>query len=265
MLNYPQLSTGSIAQFPVARNTAYRTVANVLADGRLIGAQDTGASSVSWQLQYAGLTDAEWLQIEQLFLAAQGSLNTFTFLDPTDNLLNWTADFTQSAWTKDPLLTFASGFADPLGGTNATQITNGGQAQQNLTQTIAAPAGYQYCFSLYLRADAPVTVNLMRSSATVTASTPVAVGTTWTRISNAGMLASSDAAIGFGVGFPKGVRAYVFGPQAEAQPGAGGYKKNTDRAGLYPNSRFTDDALQRIGNAPNNNSAVIKITSVVVD
>src|SRR5260370_1021464 len=261
MLNFPQLSPGSVAQYPIRRNTTYRTVANVLPGGRTVLMQDAGAAQVSWELSYAGITDQEWTQIEQLFLATQGSLNTFTLLDPTDNLLSWTEDFAENVWTKDPLLTLASGISDPLGGTGATQITNAAQVQQKVIQTIAAPAGYQYCFSIYLRSDAPLTVNLIRTSASSQVSQAVSVSTGWIRAISAGMLPSQDASIGFGIALPVGVRVYVFGPQAEAQIGPGGYKKNVDRAGVYPNSRFQEDALKRISDGLNTNSAVIRITS----
>src|ERR1700689_1884404 len=113
MLYYPQLTTGAVSQFPVTRNANLRTVANQLPSGYTIRMADTGAQKVQWQLRYSGLSDGELSAIQSLFVAAQGQLNTFTFLDPTDNLLMWSEDWTQAVWTPDPLLQVTAGMPDP--------------------------------------------------------------------------------------------------------------------------------------------------------
>src|SRR5258708_36886874 len=87
MLHYPQLTSGSVCQFPVKRRTTLRTVSNELPSGDNIRMSDPGAAHVRWQLQYLGLTDGERTSIEQLFEAAEGRLTTFSFLDPPANLL----------------------------------------------------------------------------------------------------------------------------------------------------------------------------------
>src|SRR5208282_3848469 len=104
MLYYPQLSTGAVSQFPVSRNARLRTVSNQLPGGFSIRMADEGAQKVQWQLRYAGLTDGERASIEGLFGASEGQLNTFVFLDPTANLLQWSEDWTQAVWAADPLL-----------------------------------------------------------------------------------------------------------------------------------------------------------------
>src|SRR5271170_7124501 len=128
MLYYPQLTTGAVSQFPVIRSTNMRTVANQLASGFTIRMTDTGAQKAQWRLRYASLTDGERGSIESLFEAAEGQLNTFTFLDPTDNLLMWSEDWTQPVWVADPLLHVTGGQADPFGGSDAMQLTNTGEA-----------------------------------------------------------------------------------------------------------------------------------------
>src|SRR5580704_12020987 len=122
MLYYPQLSTGAVSQFPVTRSANMRTVSNQLASGFTIRMADTGAQKVQWQLRYSSLTDAERSSIESLFESSEGQLNTFTFLDPTDNLLMWSEDWTQTVWTVDPLLQLTGGIADPTGGNDAIEL-----------------------------------------------------------------------------------------------------------------------------------------------
>jgi hypothetical protein len=114
MLYYPQLSTGAVSQFPVMRATNMRTVANQLPSGYTIRMADTGAQKVQWRLRYSALTNGELASIESLFAASEGQLNTFTFLDPTSNLLMWSEDWTQTVWTPDPLLQVTGGASDPL-------------------------------------------------------------------------------------------------------------------------------------------------------
>jgi hypothetical protein len=137
MLYYPQLTTGSIAQFPVTRSVNMRTVANQLPSGFTIRMADTGAQKVQWRLVYSDLTDGERSSLESLFEASQGQLNTFTFLDPTDNLLMWSEDWTQAVWTPDPLLQVASGVEDPLGG------QRGDAAHQHWTNHATDPSEHK--------------------------------------------------------------------------------------------------------------------------
>src|SRR5258708_6961278 len=147
MLHYPQLTSGSVCQFPLKRRTTLRTVSNELPSGDNIRMSDPGAARVRWQLQYLGLTDGERTSIEQLFEAAEGRLTTFSFLDPTDNLLLWSEDYTKSVWTVDPLLQVTSGMAAAFGGTAAVQLTNTAQAAQSATQSIEGATSLRYCFS----------------------------------------------------------------------------------------------------------------------
>ena len=75
----------------------------------------------------------------EFFRAAEGTLNGFTFLDPTGNLLAWSDQLDNAVWQKDPLLTLTGGVADPQGGTLGWRLSNGGGAGQGLGQTLAAP------------------------------------------------------------------------------------------------------------------------------
>src|SRR5579871_5110583 len=109
MLIYPQLASGALSQFPIKRQRRLRTVTNLAADGSSVKLADTHGAYVEWNLEYAGLTDAELGSLEQFFAAAEGSLNAFTFLDPTDNLLAWSNELTNAAFVKGTLLTLTGG------------------------------------------------------------------------------------------------------------------------------------------------------------
>jgi len=261
MLYYPQLTTGSIAQFPVNRTVDMRTVANQLPSGFTIRMADTGAQKVQWKLVYSQLTDGERSALESLFEASEGQLNTFTFLDPTDNLLTWSEDWTQAAWTPDPLLQATSGIADPLGGSGAMQLTNVGQTTQQIIQNTSAPSSFVYCFSVYVRSNVPATIQLVVTATGQESLKAVSSSAVWTRVSVSGSLSVQQDGIGFGVQLPAGVQIDAFGAQVEAQPGAGLYKQTIDLGGVYSSTRFSSDLLAVTATARDQHSCQIGLIS----
>jgi hypothetical protein len=260
LLYYPQLTSGSVSQFPITRRLAMRTIVNQLPGGDNIRVSDPGAATVRWQLQYKNLTNDEFAAMEQLFEASEGRLNTFTFLDPTDNLLMWSEDWTKPVWSAAALLQVTSGFSDPNGGTGAVQITNTAQAAGRVLQTIAGPSWFQYCFSVSLRSDASSAIQLVIAGGQES-TTAILTGGNWTRVVKAGSLSSRQDGISFGLELPAGVRIQAFGAQVEAQPAAGYYKKTIDRAGVYSKTRFDTDELGMTTDGPNQNSGAVSLVS----
>ena len=263
MFYYPQLTSGSVSQYPVVRRNQRRTVIDALPDGSDVRTEDPGAAQVIWDLNYTNLTTVELTTIKQLFESVEGRLETYTFLDPTDNLLNWSEDFSKSSWTADPLIQIAAGVQDVFGLMGAAQLTNTAQTSQHFGQTIAAASWFQYCFSVYLRSNAPCTVQLVASSQSGQFGTGLNVGTSWTRAIVPVMLSSHDHGIYSGLELPAGCSVSVFGPQIEAQLGAGSYKKSADRAGVYPNSRFDTDNFTYTTTGPDQHSCSVRVKSCV--
>jgi hypothetical protein len=261
MLYYPQLTTGSVAQFPVTRTVNMRTVANQLPSGFTIRMADTGSQKVQWRLVYSDLTDGERSSIESLFEAAQGQLNTFTFLDPTGNLLMWSEDWTQAVWTPDPLLQVAGGVSDPLGGSAAIQLTNTAQTTQQIIQNTSGPSSFRYCYSVYVRSVVPATIQLVVTATGQAALTPVTTGTSWMRVTAAGSFSVQQDGVGFGVQLPAGVQVDVFGAQVEAQPAPGLYKKTIDLGGVYASTRLSSDLLAVTATAPNQHACQLGLIS----
>jgi len=264
VLYYPQLSTGAISQLPVGQRASIRTVSNEMLGGDTIRMADPNDGSMRWQLQYSGLTDVEWASIEQLFEAVEGRLNTFTFLDPTDNLFMWSENWTNSVWTADPLLQRVSGIQDPVGTTNAVQLTNTAQTTQRIMQDIAGASWFQYCFSVYVRSAVSAVVQMGASAGGQDSLTAVPTGPAWTRVVASGRLAIVQDGLAFGIELPAGVSIQAFGAQVEAQPAAGEYKKTFDVGGVYPRTRFESDALTLNTNAPNQNAGTISLYSSLV-
>src|SRR5664279_3315904 len=114
MLVYPQLATGALSQFPIVKHHRLRNIVNTTQDGSSVKLADPGAETVEWQLNYTGLSDAELADLQQFCLAAEGSLNSFSFVDPTANLLAWSNDLNNAVWNAGPLPTAVSGSSDPF-------------------------------------------------------------------------------------------------------------------------------------------------------
>lgn len=238
MLVYPQLTTGALSQFPVRKQRRLRTVINRAADGSVIKLADANAERDEWSLQYTGLSDAELAALQQFFTAAEGSLNGFTFLDPSANLLAWSDHLDNAVWVAGPQLTLAGGVQDPAGGTSGWHLTNAGAGAQNISQTLGAPAGYQYCLSAYVRAAQPASATLLAGSQRSTQAT----GAGWTRLSFRASGDPTQDSITFGLEVAAGAALDVYGMQAEPQAAASLYRSSTT-GGVYENARLKDDTL----------------------
>jgi hypothetical protein len=151
MLVFPQLVTGASALYPVTKTSIQRTVVNTLGDGSTVVFSDPNAAALAWELHSSGMTLAEWSAIEALFLATSGMWQTFTFLDPTGNLLADSENFAGGAWTNGALIQLTTGVADPLGTTRATGVVNAGEAAESVAQILAVPGNFHYCLSVWAR------------------------------------------------------------------------------------------------------------------
>jgi hypothetical protein len=238
MLTYPQL-----AHYPIVKRRRRRTVINRAADGRAIKLADPAGEITEWQLAYAELSDEEAGALQEFFLAAEGSLNEFVFVDPTANLLEWSAKLDEAVWVRGPLLT-----ATEAGG--VWSLANAGAGPQTIAQTIEAPAGFVYCFSLYARSGAPGTVRLVTDGAV--SEQPVGPG--WRRLQT--MVTPEDPT--FGIEIAAGHAVEVRGVQVEAQAGASAARVSS-AGGVYEGARLRDDWIETIATGVNRHSCTVNI------
>ena len=261
MLVYPQLSTGCIAQFPIERRQSQRTFLNETADGRQIRVADPDAATVRWAMKYTGLTDVEKQSIEDLFVAAEGRLRTFAFLDPTANLLARTGDLTSPVWDRDPLFDAASGATDPFGGRAAWTMHNAGPVAAMIAQTITCPGDLQYCLSVYVRSmGAPADCTLRITTPAGHAASAARVSAEWTRMYCAARIPGSADAVTFAFAADAGSTVSIYGPQVDPQPFPSGYK-TAIAGGVYLNTRFDQDVLQVRTEGANNHSLSVRLVS----
>jgi hypothetical protein len=263
MFYFPQLSTGSVGQYPIQKRRAMRTIVNEAADGSQYKLADATAPGVEWTLAFQTLTDSERDALISLFGNVEGRLGSFTFLDPTDNLLLWSEDLTQTAWTHNSLLTVAAGVADPNGGTSASRISNTGSGALPIQQIINGPGWFRYAFSMLARSSQTQQLTLVRSTASGSQSQPFEIGPNWAPLLLSGQLGGTDESVTFGIQAQPGESADLYAIQVEAQAGASGYKKTTSSGGVYPQARFLSDELAITTDGPNQHSCQIGIHTQV--
>lgn len=254
MTIFPQLDSGAFAQFPTVKRRNSRTVLNQAADGSSVRVADPAGGGIEWQLRYLGLTDAELGKLEQFYTEMEGALHSFTFLDPIGNLLARTDELSDAAWDRGPLLNLTGDVADPMGGNNGWNAVNTAAGPQTLVQTLNAPGGYLYCFSVYGRAASTATITLLGGPQRVER----ALTADWTRMALTVMGDAAADSIAFGIEIPGNGGVDLFGPQVEPQPGASGYKSSV-AGGVYVGARFRDNTFTYTTTDVNRHSATVNI------
>jgi len=220
-----------------------RTVINQAGDGRTVRMADPAGEITEWQLRYSELSDAEIDVLQGFFLAAEGALQEFTFLDPTANLLAWSDRLEEPVWLKGPLLTVSGG-----------RLINEGAGPQTISQTIAAPAGYLYCFSASMRAAEPLTAGIFAGSEAAEHE----ITAEWRRIR---FTATVDDPT-FGLEIPANGSVYVRGLQVEAQATAS-CEQISRRGGVYEGARLRDDTLAIETTGVNRHSCTVNIVHAI--
>ena len=242
MMVFPQLSSGAVSQFPFRRRTGFRTLVNQATDGSEIRASDVEFSQRVWLLSAHELSDTEWQNIEDLFVLAEGRLQSFLFLEPGANLLSWSEQLGDSDWGKDAGLAVDDGQADPLGGMGAVRITSGGAAGA-VSQTLSAPASFRYAGSVWARTAQSGVLLQVDDGVSQQVQASVDNSNQWKRYSVGYNLTSASESVAFRIVLPASATVDVFGSQLEAQASPSSYKRTLGQAGVYPNARFDHDLL----------------------
>lgn len=259
MIVFPQLSSGAVAQFPFQRERHYRTLANRSADGSDIRTADVDFHERVWELPYAGLSDAEWQALQDLFVLVEGRLQSFLFLEPGANLLSWSELFSSAVWQKDAGISVAGGQADPLGGTGAGHVSNSG-GEASLRQTLPIPASLHYAASVWARTASTGAKLRLSDTGGQAAEALLASDNQWRRYPLGAQLASAMESTQYSIVVPAAGLVEIYGPQLEAQPAPSFYKRTLQQAGVYPKARFDHDVLADQATGMDQHSGVIRIS-----
>ena len=239
MLTYPQM-----AHFPIVTRRRIRTVINRASDGRMFKLADPANNVTEWSLKYRDLSDAEAGALQQFFVAAEGSLNEFVFVDPTANLLAWSGKLDEPVWERDPMLEVST-LEDGV-----TRLTNTGTARQAITQTIDGPTDYTYCFSFYARsANSPFLWLMADGEVREQAIIPG-----WRRLRWSGRVEEAT----FGIDIEAGGVVDVRGLQVEPQAGPS-TPQTSIGGGIYKGAHFLGDEIKLVATGLNRHACTVHI------
>jgi len=241
MLIFPQLLSGAVAQFPLSKSYSQRNVVNEQEDGTRFIAPDVSSRTMKWNLSYRALKESEAATLATFFSEAQGKLQKFTFLDPTRNLLQWSADLEKPVWVRPALLTVTPGSTDNFGGANAVRIVNTSGSDLAVEQSLAFNSTVNCCFSVYAKSDGPQQFRLIRSGSQE--SSLFEAGLTWKRFYLTTTSQPGDLPSTFSVSVLPGSGLDICGISVEAQPTPGVYVQTLGRSGAYSAARFDQDVL----------------------
>lgn len=266
MALFPQLSTGAVVRLPFARTLNFLTRMNSLPDLTEYRYADMATLLARWSVEIGPVTDTEASSLVSFFNTQRGKYGRFTFLDPLENLLQYSEDFTQAAWQKQTPGSFSitAGQSDPLGGTGASSIANSAAATNDLFQDVAySPESQYFTGSVWLKAASPVAVTLLvTDGGAQSGSVTALVGTSWGQFSVTKQFASGGSLTRFIIRFPASTTLSVFGGQMIYGPGPGGYSKTTTATGVHGICRFDTDELPHSVDDFNVDSARVPVVEI---
>lgn len=243
-LFFPQLSTGSLIQYPLRRTRSVHTVVNAMEDGSQLAYFDADAGMLTWALSYAGVNHDEMNALQTLFEEASGRLRAFTFIDPTENLLS-------NVWLQSPLIQAAGSI-----------FTNAGSAPAELAQTLSVPANYQFCFSLTASAAQPGVgaVEVIRRGPNSERREVLSVGE---RAFTSGNLADSGIGFTIAIALQPGQTLTLSEMQLEAQSTPSPYRSPRTSGAVFANAHFAIDELLWTADGPDSYSVNFQIEAHV--
>jgi hypothetical protein len=262
-LYFPQLASGAVAQYPIRKMKFARTIKNVMPDGTMILHPDPDAARLLWGLSYTNLSNSDVEAIQAHFTNCVGPFHAFTFIDPTDNMLLSSSDLRAAAWQTSSVINVISGTDDPEGGSSAFTVTNTGQADQVISQTVEVPANYRYCFSLYVNSEQASAITLIRSGNSAGERTSVPITRGWSRVVSSGQLNDPGKIFTVAISLAAGQRVELYGVQLEAQISPSRYRATTRTAGVFSNAHWGIDELTVISEAPNLFSTSFSIEAAI--
>ena len=251
-----------MTQFPFRAEARFRTVFHEGMRAEPIGAgqlsySDPEFAERRWELALEELTDAEWEELEQLFVQCGGMARGFTFLDPTENLLAWSEAFEQEVGVKRGF-GVTPGVSDPAGGSGGATLTSGGGGGA-VTQSVATPGGYRYAGCIWARTGSPNVAVRAHDGAGASAATALVGDSVWRRYEVGYSGAGAGEVMQFEIAATGTASVDVFGPQLEAQRTASMYKRSGGQSGVFRNARFDQVALNDRSQGPNRHSTTVRI------
>lgn len=257
------LETGALARYPLSTKEVFSTRTNKFADfSRQTFAQLANPLS-QWVINLQLLKDSEASDWKDLFEATQGAYAPFTFIDPWDNLLQYSEQQETSPWASvgGIAVTQASGaIVDPFGRFSQRPrlltISNTGTALLEQTVNVlpggtgnSRTAGLTLTASIYAYLTAgSLPFSLAINDGAGASSVTVTPTTSWQRFAVTRRSVSTNTSTNVTIelnNFSSTGGVYIFGVQLEAAGAMSDYKTTTSYCGFHPTCYFQTDEQDR--------------------
>jgi hypothetical protein len=269
---FPQINaTGVMTALPYTSSLNYRTTLVDMESGKRYTYQWQAVPLGKWAVNLPALTDAELVVAQDFFYSMEGRKGEFKFMDPGGNLILYSDDYGNAAWTKTDI-TVGSAQTDPKGGVLARRMTSSGSNGLLVATVIpdGGASGFVICASIWARAASfgqQLSIGFIDSGFSVLGSTTwdLPAGQ-WIRIHHSMTLATSSyirVLIGGFATWGSGRVIDLFSGQCSPTPGPGPRLLTPGMDGLRAKCRFdTDDfAVNHIG--PNEHSVTLPIVEYI--
>lgn len=280
MPNYfPQVNSNLIlTQLPYQSKLSYETVVNDLETGIRYSFPRRAANLDGYPtvplgkfgINFSSITDTEVSDLKTFFDARRGRWESFRFLDPGGNLLQYSEDFTKSYWDKSSGVTTGATVADPFGGNLATSLAGTGGDSKILGvigPTDGGMSGFRMCVSVWVNARDPnASIFLGFTDGTTTRGSTIQIPyQTWRRISYSDTIWTSSqikAVMGGSSTWSGGKQIYTYGFQVSPMKGEGAYVRTPGNYGYHENVRFDVDSFSVNHLGPNQNQVNLPLVEV---
>lgn len=261
---FPSVLPGNAIQYPVKRRRHQRVIENITPGGGLYRGFDTGRSLWHWELTYQDIRTPQRQALDGLFDECKGRLLPFLFLDPFENLVRYSEDFSQPAWERQANVVAVGNQLDPFGTNRAFRLSNASGAAGSIFQRLNIPVWGTYTVSCWLRAEVPATVEMLAHPAGSTTGQSLALASSWYRRAFQVSHGGTEEELHAGLRLPGNTELYVFGFQLEQFSNLSEYKRTNEESGVHANSRFEQDEIRWVTNGVDHHSARITIQSPIL-
>lgn len=254
------LSTGALARYPLQDKEQFSTRTIKFADFSRQTFANLANPLKSWVLNLALMKDQEVSDWRTFWRGQQGAYYPFAFIDPWDNLLQYSEQQeTSSAWhTGTGTFTCAptSAVADPFGGfvsrPRLLTCSVPGYYYQSTDNFYVGGIGNSRTLGMTLTFSTWILSNGSSPSFQMefqdgggyeNASVTVTPTASWQRLSVTHQFSAINPYLGVSVfyNFPASGAVYLFGSQLEASATVSGYKQTSSYCGFHPKCYFATD------------------------
>lgn len=238
----PQLQSKSAVQWNVTRTIVQSGSVNELADGSFLRGGVLRPLRRTWDLEYVGLTGAEFDALAEFAYMVNKVEEGFVFVDPMANMLRQSEDLTEAAWIRSAFCDVtAIGVGDH--GMAVHEVASQSAGVESLSQDVNVSGQGWLCGSCWVRTEGAASGAVIMRSGTGVWRSGFVAGPEWHRVRVSGLVTMESEPMQFTIEVIPDGTVEVRGVQLEHQACASGYKPSAEVAGIHLGSRIVDGSF----------------------